>query len=160
MPKIDLEVVPSVMRDLVSEPPKPFDKDAILQVNAALVKLAKDEKAARDAEKEPKPKLQYVLLVSDPNKVIPAGTELVGWMTRIKEDADAGGILDRIFKAIRNFNLSKKGRKNPVKTVGDGLEGVTRKFFKEEEIQIVNKEAVRIIFTDNALPTEPTPATV
>lgn len=160
MPKVDIEVVPSVLRDLVTTPPEPLDANTIVEFKKRLDKLAKEEKAERDANKGPKQKFQHVILVSDPNKVIPAGTELVGWVTKIKEEDDAGGILDRIFRAVRSFNLTKKGKKNPAKTVGEGLDGVTRKFFKEEGIQILTKEPVRIIFTDNAIPTEPTPVAV
>lgn len=160
MPKVDIETVPAVLSKLVTAPPVPLDKNAVTQVYRELEKVVKQEKEDREASKGPKQKFQHVILVSDPDKVIPAGTELVGWVTKIKEEEDAGSILTRIFRAIRSFNLTKKGRKNPCKTVGEGIESATRKFFKEEKIQILTKEPVRIIFTDNVLPTEPKPVDV
>lgn len=158
MPKVDIETIPPVLGDFITTPPTEINKESIAKINKALEKVAKEEKEARAADKGPKQKYQYVLLVADPEGKVPAGTELVGWTTKIKEEHDAGTILERILKGIRNFNLSKKGKKSPAKTVGDGIEGATRKFFKEEEIQILNKEPVRIIFTDNKLPVEKTHA--
>lgn len=154
MPKLDLETIPPVLRDFVTTPPEALTNETVVKIQKAFEKVAKEEKADRDANREPKQKFEHVILLSDPTGVIPKGTELVGWVTKIKEGEDPGSVLDRIIRGIRNFNLSKKGKKSPATSIGDGIEGATRKFFKAEEIQVLTKESVRIVFTDNVLPTD------
>lgn len=104
-------------------------------------------------EKSPAVKKQYVILVSDPNGVMPAD-DLVGWVLQIPEDDSPVTTLERIYRAAYEFNCTKRGRMLPAKTVGDAIENVPAKHFKEAEAWIKTKTPVLILKTDNQIPKE------
>jgi hypothetical protein len=108
------------------------------------------EETGNDEEPEPKPKQQFVILVSDPNKQIK--NDLVGWVLQIPEDQDVATVVDSIRKSSYNFNASKKGNRYPVSSIGQAIANVPNKFFKTNEIKIKTKEPVQILTTDNILP--------
>jgi hypothetical protein len=60
--------------------------------------------------------------------------------------------LERVHRAAYDFNASKKGRMLPAKTVGDALENVPAKFFKEAECWVKTKTPVLVVRTDNEIP--------
>ena len=99
---------------------------------------------------EPKLKKQYGILVSDKDGVIK--TNLVGWVFQMPENEDTRDVIEHIKKAAYNFNASKKGRKYPVNTIGQAIEGVGNKFFKPYNVSLKTKEPVLVITTDNVLP--------
>jgi hypothetical protein len=51
-----------------------------------------------------------------------------------------------------DYNASKKGRLYPAKTVGDALENVPAKFFREAELWVKTKTPVIVLRTDNEIP--------
>ena len=104
--------------------------------------------------KPPAAKKQFVILVSDPEGKLPE-KELTGWVVQIPEDASPYTATDRIFKGSYDYNASKKGRLYPAKTVGEALENVPAKFFKEAEVWVKNKIPVLVLKTDNQIPKEP-----
>jgi hypothetical protein len=59
---------------------------------------------------------------------------------------------DRIFRAVYDFNASKKGRLLPSKTVGEALEGVPAKDFKEVGVWVKTKTPVLVLSTNNLIP--------
>lgn len=99
---------------------------------------------------EPKLKKQYGILVSDKDGVIK--TNLVGWIFQMPENEDTRDVVEHIKKAAYNFNASKKGRKYPVNTIGQAIEGVGNKFFKPYNVSLKTKEPILVITTDNVLP--------
>jgi hypothetical protein len=108
------------------------------------------EETGNDEESEPKPKQQYVMLVSDTNKIITK--DLVGWVLQIPEDDDVATVIDSIKNGAYNFNASKKGQKYPVSSIGQAIANVPNKFFKTNNLKIKTKEPVQIITTNNVLP--------
>ena len=104
-------------------------------------------------EEEPKApvKKQFVILVSDPNGKLPKA-DFTGWVLQIPEDESPVSVQERVLKAIYDFNASKKGRLYPAKTIGDALESVPGKFFKEVELWVKTKEPVFVLRTDNEIP--------
>jgi hypothetical protein len=68
------------------------------------------------------------------------------------ENEDTRDVVELIKKAAYNFNASKKGRKYPVNTIGQAIEGVGNKFFKPYNVSLKTKEPVLVITTDNVLP--------
>jgi hypothetical protein len=108
------------------------------------------QETGNDEEGEPKPKQQFVILVSDPNKQIKS--DLVGWVLQIPEDDDVATVIDSIKKSSYNFNASKKGNKYPVTSIGQAIANVPNKFFKTNELKIKTKEPIQILTTDNILP--------
>jgi hypothetical protein len=101
--------------------------------------------------KPPAAKKQFVILVSDPEGKLPE-KELTGWVVQIPEDASPYTATDRIFKGSYDYNASKRGRLLPVKSVGESLEAVGAKFFKESELWVKTKMPVAVVLTDNLIP--------
>ena len=126
--------------------------DAAVQVDEA--KQAEEPEAANtnetDESDEPKIKKQFGILVSDKDGVIKQ--DLVGWVFQMPENEDTRDVVELIKKAAYNFNASKKGRKYPVNTIGQAIEGVGNKFFKPYNVSLKTKEPVLVITTDNVLP--------
>ncbi|MEO6993922.1 MAG: hypothetical protein ABI273_09855 [Lacunisphaera sp.] len=101
--------------------------------------------------KPPAAKKQFVVLLSDSSGKL-AKADLVGWIVQIPEDASPHSTTERICKGAYDFNASKKGRMLPVKSIGESLESVGAKFFKESELWVKTKLPVAVMITDNVLP--------
>lgn len=104
-----------------------------------------------DEEKPPAVKKQFVILVSDPDGKMPKH-DFVGWVLQIPENESVATTQERINRASYDFNASKKGRLLPVKTVGEALENVGAKFFKEADVWVKTKTPVLVLKTDNEIP--------
>jgi len=102
-------------------------------------------------EKEPPMKKKYVFVASDPEGVL-AGKELVGWVVQIPDDQSEFTVEEKIFMAAAEYNRSKKGRRDPAKTVGEACVRVPAKLFREQQLWVKNKEAAYLLPTSNVLP--------
>jgi len=144
MPKIDVnkvaeilkrnEIAPAVLRQIVEE----------------MNRLAQPEAGE---EKPPPVKKQFTFLVSDPNGDLP-DHDFVGWVLQLPESESLATTVERIHRAAYEFNTTKKGRLLPVKTVGEALENVPAKHFKEAEVWVKTKIPVLMVRTDNEIPTD------
>lgn len=131
------EITPATLREIIEE------------MNEATAPAADED------IKPPAPKKQFVIILSDATGKIKERIDtnnLVGWVAQIPEDASPFSTMDRVFKGAYDFNASKRGRLLPVKSVGEALESVTAKYFKESELWVKTKMPVGIIVTDNVLP--------
>src|SRR5215212_11160616 len=145
MPKIEVnkvaeilkknEILPAILRRIVEE------------MNLAVQPDAADE------DKPPPVKKQFVILVSDPDGRLPKH-DFVGWVLQIPESESVATTLDRIFRSCYDFNTTKKGRLLPVKTIGEALENVPAKAFKEADVWVKTKTPVLVVRTDNEIPKE------
>lgn len=107
-------------------------------------------------EEKPKPvKKQFCILISDPEGDLPK-KDLVGWVLQIPENDSVLTTQERIFTAAYEFNTTKKGRLLPVKTVGEAMENVGAKHFKEQNVWVKTKFPVLMLKTDNEIPRETT----
>ena len=106
-----------------------------------------------DDEKPPAVKKQFVILVSDPDGKMPK-TDLVGWVLQIPENESAATTQDRVFRSSYDFNTTKKGRLMPVKTVGEAMETIPAKGFKEADVWVKTKTPVLVLRTNNEIPKE------
>jgi hypothetical protein len=104
-------------------------------------------------EKAPAVKKQFCILVSDTKGEL-EGKDLVGWVLQIPEEDSPATVTDRITKAAYEFNQSPKGRRLPVKTIGEACESVSGKFFKDQKAWVKTKVPVLLITTDNKIPLE------
>jgi hypothetical protein len=109
--------------------------------------------AAQEAD-EDKPKAvkkQNVILISDPEgRLLMA--DFAAWELQIPDSESPCTTLDRIYRATYEFNASKKGRLYPAKTVGEALENVPAKFFKDHELWVRTKTPVLVCRTNNLIP--------
>lgn len=146
MPKIDVAKVTEIIKR------SNLEADVVKELITAI----QEEAAATETENEEKPpavKKQFIILVSDPEGVMPE-KDLVGWVVQIPEMASPLTVVERIQRAAYDFNSSRRGRKNPVSTIGEACEAVSQKHFKEAEIAIKTKIPVSVIVTDNQIPTD------
>ncbi|EDY82840.1 hypothetical protein VDG1235_2463 [Verrucomicrobiia bacterium DG1235] len=145
MPKVSVELIHEVLSNNNLEP------DTIVKVLKQIEEQAAAEAEAEKANRDPVVKKQFVMIISDPRGTIP-DEDYVGWIAQIPEDDPVGETMDRLIRASYEYNISKKGRKYPVKTVGEACEAVGARFLKEQNLAIKTKVPVTILKTDNKIP--------
>lgn len=105
-----------------------------------------------EEEKPPAQKKQYVVLVSDPARTLPADFALACWVLQLPEDEAPQSIEARIIEAAREFNDSKRGRAIPVQTIGEAIESIPAKSFKPAGVWVKTKSPTYALATRNELP--------
>jgi hypothetical protein len=144
MPKIDVSKVAEILKKNHIEP-------ALLRRVIEEMNLAVQPDSGE--EKPPPIKKQFVILVSDPDGRLPKH-DFVGWVLQIPEDESPATTTDRVFRSTYDFNTTQKGRLLPAKTVGEAIENVPAKFFKETDVWVKTKTPVLVLKTDNEIPKE------
>lgn len=145
MPKIEVNKVAEILKKNEISP-------AILRRVIEEMNLAVQPDAA-EGDKPPAVKKQWVILISDPEGRLPKH-DFVGWVLQIPENESVATTTDRIFRSAYDFNTTKKGRLLPVKTVGEAIENVPAKQFKEADVWVKSKTPVLMLRTDNEIPKE------
>ena len=143
--KIDINKVTAILQKNKIEP-------AVLRRVIEEVNLAAQPVGGGEAE--PKQKKQYVIVLSDPEgKLREVGNGFLGWVTQIEEGGNPGEVVDRVKAAAIRFNESKRGRKVPVKTLGEAFESMPARFFKDEvkRTSVKTKVPVYVAVSDNKL---------
>ena len=144
MPKIDVNQVAEILKRNKVDP-------ALLRQVVEEMNLLADAAAQADDEKPPAVKKQFVILVSDPEDRFPKN-DFAGWILQIPENESVATTQERIFKAAYDFNASKKGRLLPVKTIGEAMESIPAKHFKEADVWVKTKTPVLVLTTNNEIP--------
>jgi len=146
MPKVDLELVKMILQR---------NELDIRLVSQILEDINTETKANEDVDDSAGPpvKKQFVVLVSDPKGEL-EGKDFVGWVLQIPEDDSPMSTEERLIKAAYEFNMSKKGRKMPVKTIAEVCEHVSGIFTKEQGVWPKTKEPVYILRTGGKIPME------
>ncbi|MFA6960288.1 MAG: hypothetical protein WC205_06025 [Opitutaceae bacterium] len=147
MPKIDVNKVAEILKRNEVDP-------ALLRTIVEEMNLLVQPEV--DEEKPPALKKQWSILISDPEGRLPDGNDFVGWVLQIPENESVMSTQERIHKAAYEFNTTKKGRLMPAKTIGEALEHIPAKHFKEANVWVKNKVPVLMLKTDNEIPTEAT----
>lgn len=109
-----------------------------------------------DSEKPPALKKQWAILISDPEGRLPVGNDYVGWVLQVPENESITTTVERVCKGAYEYNTTKKGRLTPAKTIGEALEHVPAKHFKEAGVFVKTKIPVLMLKTNNVIPTETT----
>jgi len=143
MPKIEVNKVAEILKKNQLEP------KLLRQIVEEMNQLTQEA----EEEKPPPLKKQFVILISDPDEKLPK-YDFSGWVLQIPENESPATTQDRIFRGVYDYNASKKGRLYPAKTVGEALENVPAKHFKEAEVWIKTKTPVLMLRTDNEIPKE------
>ncbi len=148
MPKIDVETLKFILQRNETDSRKIAD---ILQDVEMELKAEEEEKANR-----PLPiKKQFVVMLSDHDGSL-AEKDITGWVIQIPEEENPATVATRIIRATYEFNVTPKGRRLPVKTIGEACEAVTAKLFKEQQIWVKTKTPILAVPVDNTIPTEKT----
>lgn len=143
MPKIDVSKVAEILKK------NQIDPAVLRRVIEELNLVVQPDPG--DDDKPPPTKKQFVVLVSDPEDRFPK-TDFAGWVLQLPEDESPATIQERIFRAAYDYNATRKGRLYPAKTVGEALENIPAKHFKETEVWVKTKSPVIILKTDNEIP--------
>ena len=144
MPKIEVNKVAEILKK------NQIDPKLLRQIVEEMNLLTQPE---TDEEKPPAVKKQFVVLVSDPEDRLPKN-DFVAWVLQIPENESPVTTQERILRATYDFNTTRKGRLNPAKTIGEALENVPAKNFKEAEVWVKTKTPVLMLRTDNEVPKE------
>jgi hypothetical protein len=147
MPKIEVNQVAEVLKRNELEP-------SLLRTIVEEMNLLVQPEVGE--EKPPALKKQFAILISDPEGRLPEGNDFVGWVLQIPENESVMSTCERIHKAVYEFNTTKKGRLMPAKTVGEAIEHVPAKHFKEAGVFVKTKVPVLMLKTDNEIPVERT----
>jgi hypothetical protein len=143
MPKIDVNKVAEILKSNEVEPK--LLRQIVEEMNVLT-------QAEANEESPPAIKKQWAILISDPNGDLPKGIDFTGWVMQIPEDDSVATTKDRIFKGAYEYNATRKGRLNPAKTVGEALQYIPAKHFKEADLWVKTKEPVFMLRTDNEIP--------
>lgn len=143
MPKIEVNKVAEILKKNEISP-------AVLRTIIEELNVAAQPEGG-DEEKPPAVKKQFVFLLSDPDGKMPKD-DFVGWVLQIPEDESVATTQERICRGAYDFNASKKGRLHPVNTIGEAIENVATKYFKEADVWVKTKTPVLVLKTDNEIP--------
>jgi hypothetical protein len=145
MPKIDVSKVAEILKKNEIDP-------AVLRRVIEELNLVVQPEPGED-DKPPAVKKQFAVLVSDPENRLPKN-DFVAWVVQLPEDESPATVQDRINRAAYDYNATRKGRLYPAKTVGEALENIPAKHFKEVEVWVKTKSPVIVLKTDNEIPKE------
>ena len=123
----------------------------IRTINAVIEEITTELQSSQE-DKPPREKYQIVLLASDPESILP--DNVTGWALKIPEEDAPWTIQERIHRAAYEFNVTPKGRRMPVRTVGEAIEVVPGRILKEQRVRVLTKEPVLILKTQNRIPSE------
>ncbi|BET67096.1 hypothetical protein ASA1KI_20140 [Opitutales bacterium ASA1] len=147
MAKVEIDLVAEVLKE------NELDPAIVERIVREITKAA--EKAADEAaaDREPPAKKQWVIVLSDPHGELP-DTDMVGWVVQIPENVSPATATERIIKAAHHYNTTRRGRKQPAKSIAEACEVVGAKFFKDEHVAIKTKLPVTALTTDNVVPSD------
>jgi hypothetical protein len=145
MPKIDVNQVADILKRNEVEPS--ILKQIVAEMQAVL-------EAEAGEEKPPPVKKQWCIMISDPEGRLPEGEDFAGWVLQIPESESVMTTEERVRRAAYEFNATKRGRLLPATTVGEAMENVAAKHFKEADCWVKTKTPVLMLKTDNKIPIE------
>ncbi len=109
-----------------------------------------EAEAQAAAQREAPVRQQYVIAVADPRGELPPA-ELVGWVLQVPEHENPATALERLIRAAHHFNASPRGRRHPVRSIGEAAEAVPNRLLKEQRLAVKTKLPVQVVVTDNRL---------
>lgn len=143
MAKVDLDLVKHILQR---------NELDLRQVNSIIEELEEEIKILQ-AENPPAPRVakQFAILLSDPEGKLPPD-DFTGWVLQLPEDDNVLQALEQLHKGAYDFNQTPKGRRLPVKSIGEACEVVPARIFKEYQVWVKTKEPVLVLRTDNSIP--------
>ena len=144
MAKIDIETLKQILHR---------NENDIQKINDILNDIA-TELQIEQAEKEARPpavKKQFITLIAD-NEGVLVDQDFASWVLQIPEEANPQAVIDKIHQSAYTYNATPKGSRFPVKSMGETLESVSAKIFKENEVWVKTKIPVLAVSCTNQLP--------
>ncbi len=146
MPKIDIETLKFILQR--NEPDVRKVAEIMQDIDMEL-KAQEEERANRP----PAVKKQFVVVLADADGTL-AKKDITGWVLQIPEDDSPATAVGRVTRAAYDFNATPKGRRLPVKTLGEACETVSAKLLREQQVWVKTKTPVLAVAAPNALPME------
>lgn len=144
MAKIDVEKLKHILHRNESD---------IQKINDILNDIA-TELQIEQAEKEARPpavKKQFITLIADNDGQL-LDQDFASWVVQIPEEANPQAVIDKIHQSAYAYNATPKGNRFPVKSMGETLESVSAKIFKENEVWVKTKIPILAVSCKNQLP--------
>ena len=144
MAKIDVEKLKHILHRNESD---------IQKINDILNDIA-TELQIEQAQKEARPpavKKQFITLIADNDGHL-LDQDFASWVVQIPEEANPQAVIDKIHQSAYTYNATPKGSRSPVKSMGETLESVSAKIFKENEVWVKTKIPVLAVSCKNQLP--------
>ena len=144
MAKIDIEKLRHILHRNESD---------IQKINDILNDIA-TELQIEQAEKEARPpavKKQFITLIADNDGHL-LDQDFASWVIQIPEEANPQSVIHKIHQSAYTYNATPKGSRLPVKSMGETLESVSAKIFKENEVWVKTKIPVLAVSCKNQLP--------
>lgn len=144
MAKIDIEKLKHILHR---------NENDVQKINDILNDIA-TELEIEQAEKESRPpiiKKQFITLIAD-NEGALVDQDFASWVLQIPEEANPQAVIDKIHQSAYTYNATPKGGRFPVKSVGETLESVSAKIFKENDVWVKTKIPVLAVSCKNQLP--------
>lgn len=135
--KASIEQIEATLLERKIDPPK------VAEIIKDLEQALEEEKAERDANKVPKAKWEYTVVIDDPEKKL--GTEFTGWVVKQQEGMDSGLILGKLTDAAKTQNESSKRKKSLITSFGELFSAIKTKFLKEKGLKVCTKSEVRVL---------------
>lgn len=130
MSKFSLPVVQTGLRNVL-------DEQSAQKVLLELKRLSHEEEAGKEEKPKPEKKVLSVIRPDD--------TTEIAWVIAHPENMHPQVVHAKILEAAAAFNASKRGRFQPVQSLGEALEQVSAKFFKEVGLSIRTKLPVTVL---------------
>ena len=146
MAKIDLDKLRNILHRNESDIRK--INDIIKEVEHEL-QIEKEEREQRP----PLVKKQFVTLISD-NEGKLVDQDFASWIVQIPEDDSPATVIDKIHQSAYNYNVTSKGQRLPVKSIGEACELVSARLFKENNLWVKTKIPVLAVRCSNKIDTE------
>jgi len=120
---------------------------------SSIIEDIEQELKVQQEENPPQPRVkkQFVIMVSDPEGDLPQ-KDLTGWVLQLPEEDSPALAEERIVKSAYEFNQTPKGRRLPVKSIGEACEAVPARILKEQNVWVKTKEPVLLLRTNNEIP--------
>jgi hypothetical protein len=145
--KIDIEEVQGVLEERKVPNASQIIKD--------LEQIIAELQADKEANKEDKPKYEYIVVINDPSGELKAqkrDESITAFVVQQEEGADSGLIISKLVDAAKEQNEGAKTKKSRLENMRDIFDGLKSKYLKEKKVKIKTKEPVRILLTDGKLP--------
>ena len=125
----------------------PDQQDKILQ---HLQQVAAEEKKEKEENKLPRQKKEFgVILIDELNEI--KTDNISALVYEIPDNVEHDSVIERLTKAIKEHNQTKKGLKTPVKSVSEAFNVIKPKIFKTQGLTRKTKEPVRCLKSNNKI---------
>ena len=142
MSKIALEEVQGVLEERKVPNASQIIKD--------LEQIIAELQAEKEANKEEKPKYEYIVVLNDPSGKLAAekmDEVVTAFVVQQEEGEDAALVLSKISDAAKEQNEGAKTKKSRLQNMRDIFDGLKSKYLKEKKVKIKTKEPVRVVLT-------------